>query len=156
MEGSAIPERKEEKKDAPLARRYEFVKDLLKTHEEKLKALADRLLEKEVLVTEDLVAVLGERPWGYGERGSARSSDFRKHSHREHMLGVDVVLLAVKSWLLTVPSPSIPPVSKNGKCNYCNYPLYSLKQIPSQTVSCTVYYSTSARASPLHPLLFEV
>merc|ERR1711904_626471 len=43
---------------------YSFVKKLLLEHEEKLKTLADRLLIKEVLVTEDLVDVLGERPFG--------------------------------------------------------------------------------------------
>jgi AFG3 family protein len=43
---------------------YQFTKDLLKTHEVKLLALAERLKEKEVLVTEDLVEVLGERPFG--------------------------------------------------------------------------------------------
>merc|ERR1719235_2520714 len=43
---------------------YAFVKKLLLEHEEKLRALADRLLVKEVLVTEDLVDVLGERPYG--------------------------------------------------------------------------------------------
>merc|ERR1711985_210062 len=43
---------------------YSFVKKLLLEHEDKLKSLADRLLLKEVLVTEDLVDVLGERPFG--------------------------------------------------------------------------------------------
>jgi AFG3 family protein len=43
---------------------YSFVKQLLLEHQEKLKTLADRLLLKEVLVTEDLVDVLGERPFG--------------------------------------------------------------------------------------------
>merc|ERR1711937_1003750 len=43
---------------------YAFVKTLLLEHQEKLKTLADRLLLKEVLVTEDLVDVLGERPFG--------------------------------------------------------------------------------------------
>merc|ERR1719460_2812376 len=43
---------------------YNFVKNLLLEHQEKLKQLADRLLLKEVLVTEDLVDVLGERPFG--------------------------------------------------------------------------------------------
>merc|ERR1719387_804404 len=43
---------------------YSFVKKLLLEHEEKLRTLADRLLVKEVLVTEDLVDVLGERPFG--------------------------------------------------------------------------------------------
>merc|ERR1719235_3088940 len=43
---------------------YNFVKKLLLEHEEKLKALADRLLIKEVLVTEDLVDILDERPFG--------------------------------------------------------------------------------------------
>merc|ERR1719333_1751814 len=43
---------------------YNFVKKLLLEHEEKLRELADRLLVKEVLVTEDLVDVLGDRPFG--------------------------------------------------------------------------------------------
>jgi len=63
---------------------YEFVKDLLKTHEEKLKALADRLLEKEVLVTEDLVAVLGERPWGLKDQYK-KFVDVRKHLKEERL-----------------------------------------------------------------------
>jgi len=43
---------------------YNFVKKLLLEHEQKLRELADRLLVKEVLVTEDLVDVLGDRPFG--------------------------------------------------------------------------------------------
>jgi ATP-dependent Zn protease len=47
---------------------YSFVKTLLLEHEDKLRSLADRLLVKEVLVTEDLVDVLGERPFGLKEQ----------------------------------------------------------------------------------------
>merc|ERR1719478_472127 len=43
---------------------YAFVKQLLLEHQDKLKALADRLLIKEFLVMEDLVDILGERPFG--------------------------------------------------------------------------------------------
>merc|ERR1719487_3166496 len=63
---------------------YNLVKELLTTHEEKLKALADRLLEKEVLVTEDLVAILGDRPWGLKDQYK-KFVDVRKHLKEERL-----------------------------------------------------------------------
>lgn len=42
---------------------YARTKQLLSTHKEKLQALANLLLEKEVILQDDLVAVLGERPF---------------------------------------------------------------------------------------------
>lgn len=49
---------------------YERVKDLLTEHKEKLMALTDKLDEKETLVYQDLVSVLGERPWALKEEYS--------------------------------------------------------------------------------------
>jgi len=43
---------------------YERVKALLTEHKDRLLAMTDRLAEKETLVYNDLVAVLGERPYG--------------------------------------------------------------------------------------------
>lgn len=43
---------------------YEKAKDLLFKNKEKLDALAKKLLEREVIFKDDLVEVLGERPWG--------------------------------------------------------------------------------------------
>merc|ERR1711985_150323 len=57
---------------------YSFVKELLLEHKEKLKELADRLLIKEVLVTEDLVDVLGERPFGLKDQYK-KFVDVRRH-----------------------------------------------------------------------------
>jgi len=57
---------------------YSFVKQLLLDHQDKLKQLADRLLLKEVLVTEDLVDVLGERPFGLKDQYK-KFVDVRRH-----------------------------------------------------------------------------
>ena len=40
-----------------------MARDILETHKDKLTALAERLLDREVLFKEDLVELLGERPW---------------------------------------------------------------------------------------------
>lgn len=45
---------------------YERVRLLLREHFEKLRALAERLLEKEVLYQEEIEEILGPRPYGYG------------------------------------------------------------------------------------------
>ncbi|MCS7153703.1 MAG: ATP-dependent zinc metalloprotease FtsH [Bacteroidia bacterium] len=45
---------------------YERVRLLLREHSEKLRALAERLLEKEVLYQEEIEEILGPRPYGYG------------------------------------------------------------------------------------------
>lgn len=42
---------------------YQRAKSLLHTNQDKLEALATKLLEKEVIFKEDLVAIFGERPW---------------------------------------------------------------------------------------------
>eukprot|EP00930_Biecheleria_cincta_P004299 TRINITY_DN105205_c0_g1_i1.p1 TRINITY_DN105205_c0_g1~~TRINITY_DN105205_c0_g1_i1.p1 ORF type:complete len:795 (+),score=149.55 TRINITY_DN105205_c0_g1_i1:40-2424(+) len=49
---------------------YARVKDLLTEHKDKLLALTDKLDEKETLVYQDLVGVLGERPWALKEEYS--------------------------------------------------------------------------------------
>jgi len=49
---------------------YERVKALLTEHKDKLMALTDKLDEKETLVYQDLVSVLGERPWALKEEYS--------------------------------------------------------------------------------------
>jgi cell division protease FtsH len=43
---------------------YEKAKDILMKNKEKLDGLAKKLLEREVIFKDDLVEVLGERPWG--------------------------------------------------------------------------------------------
>jgi cell division protease FtsH len=43
---------------------YEKAKDLLLKNKEKLDSLAKKLLEREVIFKDDLLEVLGERPWG--------------------------------------------------------------------------------------------
>ena len=42
---------------------YQRAKDILLANQDKLKLLATKLLEKEVIFKEDLVAIFGERPW---------------------------------------------------------------------------------------------
>jgi len=49
---------------AVVDQQYERVKALLTEHKDRLLAMTDRLAEKETLVYNDLVAVLGERPFG--------------------------------------------------------------------------------------------
>jgi AFG3 family protein len=63
---------------------YDFIKNLLKEHEGKLLALSERLLAKEVLVTEDLVEILGERPWGLKDQYK-KFVDVRKHLEEERI-----------------------------------------------------------------------
>ncbi|MFM9985619.1 MAG: ATP-dependent zinc metalloprotease FtsH [Flavobacteriales bacterium] len=46
---------------------YERAKDLLMRHKEKLDALAAKLLDKEVIFKDDLLEVLGARPWAERE-----------------------------------------------------------------------------------------
>eukprot|EP00933_Yihiella_yeosuensis_P021937 TRINITY_DN17288_c0_g1_i1.p1 TRINITY_DN17288_c0_g1~~TRINITY_DN17288_c0_g1_i1.p1 ORF type:complete len:609 (+),score=176.01 TRINITY_DN17288_c0_g1_i1:206-1828(+) len=61
---------------------YERVKALLLEHKDKMIALSDRLAEKETLVYNDLVEVLGERPFGmkseYKKFVTAGSNPFTK------------------------------------------------------------------------------
>lgn len=77
----------DKEKRALVAEQYSYVKTLLKEHEVKLQALAARLLEKEVLVTEDLVDVLGERPWGLADQYK-KFVDVRKHLEEERIVFV--------------------------------------------------------------------
>jgi len=62
---------------------YEFVKELLLTHETLLRKLSARLLEKEVLVNDDLVEILGDRPFGVRSE-YAKFIDVRKELDLEH------------------------------------------------------------------------
>ena len=43
---------------------YKRSKEILTEHREQLEALAKRLIEKEVLFSDDLVEIIGKRPWG--------------------------------------------------------------------------------------------
>ena len=52
---------------AIIERAYAKAREILETHRDKLTALAERLLDREVLFKEDLVELLGERPWGEKE-----------------------------------------------------------------------------------------
>ena len=53
----------DEEAGAIIERAYATARDILETHKDKLTALAERLLDREVLFKEDLVELLGERPW---------------------------------------------------------------------------------------------
>lgn len=53
----------DEEAGAIIERAYAMARDILETHKDKLTALAERLLDREVLFKEDLVELLGERPW---------------------------------------------------------------------------------------------
>jgi ATP-dependent Zn protease len=46
-----------------IEKQYERAIDLLKNSKDKLKQLADRLLEKEVIFKDDLENILGKRPY---------------------------------------------------------------------------------------------
>ncbi len=43
---------------------YKRSKEILSEHRDQLEALASRLIEKEVLFSDDLVEIIGKRPWG--------------------------------------------------------------------------------------------
>ncbi len=57
----------DEEAGAIIERAYAAARDILETHKDKLTALAERLLDREVLFKEDLIELLGERPWGEKE-----------------------------------------------------------------------------------------
>lgn len=57
----------DEEAGAIIERAYAKAREILTTHEAKLVALAERLLDREVLFKEDLLELLGERPWGVQE-----------------------------------------------------------------------------------------
>ena len=46
---------------------YKTAKDLLIQHQEKVKVLAEELLEREVIYKDDVEKILGKRPWGDNE-----------------------------------------------------------------------------------------
>ena len=53
----------DEEAGAIIERAYVKAREILETHKDKLTALAERLLEREVIFKEDLVDLLGERQW---------------------------------------------------------------------------------------------
>ena len=53
----------DEEAGAIIERAYAKAREILETHKDKLTALAERLLEREVIFKEDLVDLLGERQW---------------------------------------------------------------------------------------------
>ena len=53
----------DEEAGAIIERAYAKAREILETHQDKLTALAERLLDREVLFKEDLVELLGARPW---------------------------------------------------------------------------------------------
>ncbi len=63
----------DEEAGAIIERAYATARDILETHKDKLTALAERLLDREVLFKEDLIELLGERPWGEKEVPAAES-----------------------------------------------------------------------------------
>merc|ERR1719265_3068808 len=72
----------DEEKKALVEAQYNYVKELLLTHKDKLLELSERLLVKDVLVTEDLVEVLGDRPYGLKDQYK-KYVDVRKHLREE-------------------------------------------------------------------------
>jgi hypothetical protein len=72
----------DQEKKALVDEQYKYVKELLSKHEDKLLALSALLLQKEVLVTEDLVEILGERPYGLKDQYK-KYVDVRKHLREE-------------------------------------------------------------------------
>ncbi len=61
---------------------YQRVKDILMKNKDKLKKLAQRLLEKEVIFKEDLEEILGKRPFGDSQEdiGNNKEKDDKKES----------------------------------------------------------------------------
>ena len=53
----------DEEAGAIIERAYAKAREILEMHQDKLTALAERLLDREVLFKEDLVELLGARPW---------------------------------------------------------------------------------------------
>ncbi len=54
----------DEEISALVEKAYSRAKEILTEHREQLVALANRLLEKEVIFSDDLVEIIGKRPWG--------------------------------------------------------------------------------------------
>ncbi len=54
----------DEEISALVEKAYSRAKEILAEHREQLVALANRLIEKEVIFSDDLVEIIGERPWG--------------------------------------------------------------------------------------------
>ena len=54
---------------------YARAKDILRDHKDKLTALAQQLLEKEVIFKEDLETIFGHRPFAEREQAPPRRSD---------------------------------------------------------------------------------
>jgi cell division protease FtsH len=59
-------------------RAYKRAVDLLKANREKLENLANRLLEKEVIFSEDLEEIFGPRPWDEDKRPGENGNDNQK------------------------------------------------------------------------------
>ncbi|MDW8134789.1 MAG: hypothetical protein RMJ66_06940, partial [Bacteroidia bacterium] len=53
---------------------YEKARFVLQEHYDHLTALAEKLLEKEVLYQEEIEAILGPRPYGYGALEKLKAS----------------------------------------------------------------------------------
>ena len=53
----------DEEAGAIIERAYAKAREILELHKDKLNALSERLLEREVLFKEDLIELLGPRPW---------------------------------------------------------------------------------------------
>jgi len=62
----------DEEAGAIIERAYASAREILETHQDKLNALAERLLEREVIFKEDLVDVLGPRKWDKPEPAAAK------------------------------------------------------------------------------------
>jgi cell division protease FtsH len=58
-----LPKKIDEEISLIIEKQYKRACDILKKNKSKLSALASRLLEKEVIFKEDLVKILGERPY---------------------------------------------------------------------------------------------
>ena len=64
---------------------YQRVKDLLEKNKDKLKKLAERLLEKEVIFKEDLEEILGKRPFEENEEKEENKKNNEKKNVNENL-----------------------------------------------------------------------
>ena len=73
----------DEEVSAVIERAYERAKDILSSHRDKLEALADSLLQNEVIFREDVERILGARPFGTDKQLEAPSPESASESASE-------------------------------------------------------------------------
>ena len=73
----------DEEVSAVIERAYERAKDILSSHRDKLEALADSLLQNEVIFREDVERILGARPFKKDKELAPPSPEAAKESAPE-------------------------------------------------------------------------